>query len=195
MPRASMDVLIKELRAICQASGTTQYTVNSVGYFTDDHLQTELDAVRVTHRDLPLDSQTEQVAGSTIWKDYRIPYFVDRWIERDTGIDSGWAVKDGRGNTISNSLYTALLENGLITFTTSTGGSALMLSCRSYNLNKAAARVWRMRAAFEALAVDWRSDNHDIKASQRRDYCNAMADLYEGKAGMMVGQMVNPDEL
>ena len=69
--------------------------------------------------------------------------------------------------------YTADYNTGVITFTADTEGTAYMLTARSYDVNAAAAEVWRNKAANAAKYFDFSTDNHSVKKSQFRVACYA----------------------
>jgi hypothetical protein len=62
--------------------------------------------------------------------------------------------------------YTVDYIQGVITFTADTEGTAYMLSARSYDLNAAAADIWRGKAANAAKYFDFQTDNHRVSKSQ-----------------------------
>ena len=198
--RTGMAALIAELRDMTN-SGTADYTVNSVSYFTDDQLQMYLDRGMLLTRMLPLAPIPVRSGAYTYWYDYQIPDDLGHWFEQYVDTTSGWAVKDSNGNTaVLGTDYTVNYAFGLVTFASDTKGAAYLLDCRSYDLYFAAAEVWRKKASFEARAVDFKTDNHDIKASQRRDYCISQALYYEeksgvsGEGGIQTGTFMRTDE-
>ena len=74
--------------------------------------------------------------------------------------------------------------NGVITFGTSTGGSVLYLTGRSYDMNQAAAEIWRHKASHYVAAYDVRTDNTSLSRSQLMAHCVKMADYYESLGGV-----------
>jgi hypothetical protein len=54
---------------------------------------------------------------------------------------------------------------------------------RSYNVNLAAADVWRKKAAHYATAYDVSTDNHSLKRSQLIQHCQVMAREFEARGG------------
>ena len=182
--RTGMAALIAELRDLTN-SGTTDYTVNSVSYFTDDQLQDYLDRTMLLTRMCPLRPIPVRNGTLTQYFDYAIPDELGIWFERYVDASSGWAVKDGNGNTkVSGTDYTTNYSKSLVTFATDQIGTAYLLDCVTYDLFAAAAVVWRKKASFEWRSVDFKTDNHDIKASQRRDFCLAQAEYYDNKSGV-----------
>src|SRR5579859_1511625 len=96
--RTGMVALIQELRAKADA-GPTDYTVNSVSYFTDDQLQTYLDRTRLITRMMPMTPIPVRVGATTQWFDYQIADDLGIWFEQGIDATGGWAVKDGNGIT------------------------------------------------------------------------------------------------
>ena len=199
--RAGMVKLIAELRAMTN-SGTADYTVGSTPYFSDDQLQDYLDRTVYITRFGYLMPVPSRIGNTTQWYDYAIPEQFGQWIEEDSGgSPTYWAVKNNQGTAmVINTDYTVNYQAKLVTFTFNTLGGAYFVDCKSYDLNAAAATVWRQKAAFEARSIDWSSDNHSIKASQRRDYCVESAEYYEqkggsaGDGGIMFGEFIHTDE-
>ena len=194
--RASMAGLIRELREMT-AAGTADYTVAGQSYFSDDHLQTDLDNTQVLGRLVPLEPIFTPAAGAFQWFDYHIPDGIGPWIEDYTSGTAlaGWAVRDGSGNPLGTALYTANLDAQKITFSADQQGQIRYLDCTAYDLNAAAAQVWRRKAALEQKSVDWQSDNHKIAANQRFEHCLKMAEHYERQgAGISQSLLVRTDE-
>lgn len=193
MARAGMANLITEMRVLCQA-GTADYSVAGVAYFSDDQIQASLDETRAELRDVGLVDRPQRGTAGYSYLDYEIPRTAGAWFE-EAATGSGWAVRDGTGATVGTALYSVNYRARMVTFASNTGGSAYLLDARAYDLNRAAANLWRRRAALEALRVDWSSDNHNVKASQRRDFCLDMAAQFEAQAGPSSGQFVRIDEV
>ena len=180
--RAGMANLLLELRAMTNA-GTADTTLNATTYWTDDQLQDICDKYQTVFKDVAIVPTAEYVSGAYEYKEYALPVTLE-WFEED-GVDSGWAVRDASGDDAPS--HTVSYESRRITFAASTAGTTYYLSCRVYDLNSAAAEVWRKKASFVALQIDWKSDNHDNKSSQKMKHCLAMAEHYEREAG---GQLV-----
>jgi len=198
--RTGMSAVITELRDMCLA-GTADYTVNGVTYFSDDQLQTYLDRRQMITRMCPLQPVPVRVGSTVQWFDYVIPRDLGYWFEQYVDSTSGWAVKDGLGFTkVLGTDYTVNYAAQLITFTADQGGAAFNLDCKTYGLYAAAAEVWRKKAGLEWRSVDFKTDNHDIKASQRRDWCISQAEMYEamedvsGEGGIGMATIIRDDE-
>lgn len=191
--------MLQELRTYTLV-GPTDYTVNSVSYFSDDQLQTLLDRTQLVSRLVPLRPIPVRNGSLTQWFDYLIPEELGIWYE-ETTTSGAFVVKDFTGTALTVGVdYTVNYQSRIITFATSTGGQSYLLDAKTYDLYAAAAACWRQKAGFESQRVDWSSDNHNIKASQRRDYCIKMAEYYEqksgisGDGGITVGRFQRTDE-
>jgi len=192
--REGMTNLISHLRGLTHA-GTADMTLGAVTYWSDDQLQARLDQTRRTFHFEQLESLPVHNGGAYEVYDYQIPARMGRHFEQ-AGVDSGWAVKDSTGATIGTALYTFNAEARIISFgTVNQHGSVYYLDARGYDMNRAAAGVWREKAGYYASQVDFKSDNHDVKASQRWQHAVQMTEYFEGQAGAYVGRMVRMDEV
>jgi hypothetical protein len=190
MARTGMANLILRLRGMTNA-GTADYTVNSVNYWTDDHLQDRLDMFRLDLNRVPLTAETEYSGGTAQYFDYYAPTGD---FEEYTADDSTiFQVEDGDGDAQGTSLWTADYLRGVVRFAADQGGTAYYLRARSYNLNRAAAAVWRMKAAHYAERFDVSTDNHRLSRSQLIKQCLDMAALYDNQSGIATVTMVRTD--
>ncbi len=190
MTRAGMTDLLSELRGLAHA-GTADYTLVGVTYWTDAQLQAELDRAGYTWRMLRLEPVSSLIGGTTFYYDYAIPAGT-RW-ERSTSGTAYWRVTDEVGMTQGTSLYSVDWDRRVITFGADQAGSARYLNGRTYDLNRAAARVWRQKASYYAAEVDWSTDGHRVNASQAYEHCIQMAEELEALAGMGSAQMFRAD--
>lgn len=177
--RDGMSTVIETLRSWTEA-GTADYAVAGVTYWTDEQLEAVLDRHRTDVRRDPLRLLSDvNEANVSIYQDY---YFEGGYWEDASGGTVVWTVEDSLGANVGTADYTVNYGAGHLRFNADTGGSAYYLSGRRYDLNRAAAEVWRRKAAHVASQVDWQSDNHQIKASQLRQHYMAMAASYEKQA-------------
>lgn len=177
--RDGMTTVIETLRSWTEA-GSADYSIAGVTYWNDEQLQAVLDRCRTDARRTPLQLVSDvNEANVSIYQDY---YFDGGHWEEATGGTAVWVVEDSLGANVGTASYAVNYQAGHIRFTSDTGGSAYYLSGRSYDLHRAAAEVWRRKAAHVAGRVDWKSDNHDIKASQLQKQYLAMAVSYEKQA-------------
>lgn len=190
MARAGMATLIQQLRALGHA-GTNDYTVGDETYWTDDQLQALLDETREQRVRVDLTADPIYNAGDWEYYDYVLP--AGRWVE-EAGTSGAFVVRDSDGDVVSSSNYSVNYRARRITFTSDQDGAIRTADYRTYNLYRAAARLWDERAAYLAQMVDWSSDNHDFKANQEYRAAVAQAAKYRGMAGITVGIMVRTDE-
>jgi hypothetical protein len=183
--RTGMANLISDLRGLAEA-GTAEYTIigsgGTVTYFDDDQLQNILDTNR---RDVifePLAMYPTQISGGSLsYQDYRSHF---GYYEATTGGTAIFYLQDSTGANIGTSLYTPDYRRGQVQFSSNQGGSVYYVTGRSYDLNSAAAGVWRQRAAhYSATSFDFSTDNHSVSRSQVYQHCLEMASFFEGMSG------------
>jgi hypothetical protein len=87
-------------------------------------------------------------------------------------------VYDYLGGTISASSYSFNQLLGRVTFAANQSGSARMIGGTAYDLNAAAADVWRTKASHYAVAYDMSTDNHNLSRSQLHKQALSMAGMY-----------------
>lgn len=176
MARTGMSNLITELRGMTEA-GTADYSLGSTTYWSDDQLQDILDINRADVIFEQLDIYPQQAAGSQVYKDYRSQH---DFFEATTGGTSILYIQDGIGNTIGSSNYTPDYRRGQFQFSADQMGSVYYLTGRSYDLNSAAADIWRRKAAHYApTSFNFSTDNHSISRSQVYDHCVQMAEHFD----------------
>ena len=173
--RSTMATLITRLRGLSQA-GTADYTVSSVTYWTDDQLQDVLDEHRQDIYRAPMQPIQIYNGGTVEYHDYHSGYSN---LEATSGGTAIFYVEDAAGNAVGTALYTPDYTRGVITFPADTGGSAYYLYGRTYDLNAAAAEVWRTKAGQYAMAVNFSTDNHRIDRGKIIENCFFMADRYD----------------
>jgi len=171
--RDGMTNLIAELRGLT-AAGTADYSLGTVSYWTDDHLQNALDRFR---KDIHRESLTPVYSyngGNVEYKEYR---------SRFKNLESGTAAFDielSTGTNAGTADYSVDYTRGVVTFSADQGGTAWYLNARSYDLNASAAYVWRQKAAHVSSYYDVSTDGHSLKRSQMTKHFNDMAIYYEG---------------
>ena len=192
MARSGMAALITELRSYIEA-GTADYNiVGSAGttyYWSDDQMQDVLDVHRHDIVFEQLSMYPVQVAGGSLsYLDYRSGY---GYYEQTTGGTSIFYIQDSTGliaGTSAAGTYTPDYRRGQVQFATNTAGTVYYLTGRSYDLNAAAADIWRRKAAHVApTSFDFSTDNHSISRSQVYSHALEMAKYFEGRsAGAIV---------
>jgi hypothetical protein len=174
--RTGMSELIEVLRGMGNA-GTADSTVGTVTYWSDEQLQRILDANRLNVYQEPI-YPAESFQGTS----YEYQSQWDNY-EQTTGGTAIFYLEDGTGAKVSSSAYSVDYLNGHITFTADTAGALYYLTGRSYDLNAAAAEVWRQKASQSAVSqFDWSTDNMSVKRSQVQANYQNQADYYQGKA-------------
>jgi hypothetical protein len=178
--RTGMANLITELRTMAEA-GTSDYSLGSSTFWTDDHLQDVLDLHRTDIVFQPLTPYPTQGAGGTLlYNEYRSSYGM---FEQTTGGTAIFYVQDSTGATQGTALWSADYRRGVVTFGSDTAGTSYYLTARSYDVNSAAADVWRRKASHFASAFNFSTDNHTINRAQVYEHCLEMASHFESISG------------
>jgi len=174
-----MASIITELRGMTEA-GTADYTISSTTYWTDNQLQDVLDTNREDIIFSRLEMYPVQVAGGSLsWQDYRSHY---DYLEATTGGTSILYLQDSTGAAIGTANYTTDERRGQFQFSSDQAGSVYYMTGRSYDLNSAAADIWRKKAAHYALtSFDFSTDNHTISRSQVYQHALQMAEYFENQ--------------
>ena len=155
--RTGMSDLVQTVRELSNA-GTSEMTVGTVAYYSDDHIQTSLDNHRRDFQYMPMDVVTEQASGSVVYKEFH----TEPYIESGTV----FYLQTAGGTAVGTALYSVDYTRGVVTFTNDTAGTAFFASGRTFDVYSAAADIWDRKASNVANQVDWSSDNHSIKNSQ-----------------------------
>jgi hypothetical protein len=179
MARTGMVDLIYTLRGMADA-GTADFSIGAVRYWTDDEIQRVLDRHKTEIPSELLYPVEVLTNGTAQWFDY---YSNNRNLEITDGGTAVFIIKSAAGTIQGTSMWSADYINGKVTFTSNTLGSSYFLTGRSYNLNSAAADIWRIKAAHVAQAYDFSTDNHNLSRSQMMQQCMQMANFYAGQAG------------
>jgi len=181
MARTGMASLITELRSMTEA-GASDYTINNTAYWSDNHLQDVLDIHREDVIFERLDMFPVVIAGgSSSYQDYRSNY---GFLEATTGGTAVLYLQDSTGSVIGTANYTTDARRGQFQFTSDQAGSVYYMTGRSYDLQAAAADVWRRKAAHYApTSFNFSTDNHSISRSQVYDHCKEMAEFFENQGG------------
>lgn len=180
--RVGMEDLIVELRGMTRA-GTADYSVVGTGgtvfYWSDDELQRALDRHRTDIFREELYIIETYASGNVLdYKHYRSHY------GNYEGGTASFFLEDATGADIAGTLYTADYMLGTFDFLADQGGSARYLTGRSYNLNAAAADVWRTKLGFVSGGVRrWKTDGHEVDRSTSMQEASEMVRYYESLGG------------
>lgn len=178
MARSGLSTLLLRLRELT-ATGYSDYAINNVAYWTDDQLQVFLDRYRTPWRYVALTPHPDYIGGVYSYTDYHLPSWATHLEE-----SAGFRITTADGTAISSSLYTVNFEAGIVTFTTDQANVSRFADFRSYDLNRAAADVWEAKAAHIAERVDFRTDNHQMSASQYYEHCVRQSQRLRGMGGV-----------
>lgn len=181
MARSGMTAIIEELRSLTE-SGTSDYTIGTTVHWSDNALQDILDLHRRDIRFMQLQAYPNQIqGGSLVYYDYQANL---GYIEATTGGTAITYLQDSTGATLGTALWTADYRRGMFTFVNTTNGTVVYLTGRSYDINGAAADVWRRKAAHYApTSFNFSTDNHSISRAQVYDHAMEMVSFFENMSG------------
>lgn len=189
MVREGMYRLIDTLRGMA-AAGEDDYTIGSTSYWTDEQVQQALDRHRVDVTRELMTPVEEYSGGTVVWKQYLT--WRENW-EASSGGTAIFTVQDASGVTVSGSLYSVDYARGVVEFATSTGGNSYYVTGRTYNLNAAAADIWRMKAAHFAGQFSFSTDNMRVDKGALMANAQRMAQYYDGMAGPVTAAIYRSD--
>ena len=176
--RAGMADLIAELRGMTDTS-YEDFTVAGVYYWSDKQLQDRLDRYREDFVEEGLSAVQQTRNGTTYYLEYRSQYGNLEDVASGTSV---FKLDDAAGTNQGTSLWTADYRRGVVTFSADTLGSSMFLTGRSYDLNAAAADVWRYKAANAAKMYSFSAGGQNFTRSQFYEHCRQMMNYYEGLA-------------
>ena len=190
MARTGMQTLIDTVRGFANADPEEQ-TVESgssiVTYWDDEEIQRVLDRHKVEYIHAAMSVEPTYSAGAIVYTQYRLGA---------TDVESGAAVfkiEDTAGTVTG---YTVDYARGVVTFTADQSGKSFWWSGFSYDLNAAAADIWRMKASHVANLVDFSTDGHSVKRSQQAKQYLEMAGYYQNRSvseGVTTAKIVRDD--
>jgi hypothetical protein len=173
LARTGMVDLISELRELTD-SNVDDYTIAGVPYWSDKQLEKILDNNRTDLKWVETEAQAE---GDGSYLDYAIGFGN---LEQTTGGTAIFMVQDVDGASISSALYSVDYKRGVVTFATDTDNTTYWVTGRSYDLNGAAAEVWRRKLAHYHTAVNFKTDNTSIDRRQLYENAKEMCEYFEG---------------
>jgi hypothetical protein len=182
--------LVRTLRGMTDA-GTADYTIAGFGYWTDDHLLNIMDRYRVEVYREQLYPIERLLGGGTVA--YYVHKSEYRNFEQTTGGTAIFWLETSDGTDVGTASYTMDYQNGNATFTANTSGTTYYLTGRSYDLNRAAADVWRQKAAHYAGMFSFSTDNHRVDKGALIKNAMQMANVYDGFAGPVTCTMNRSD--
>jgi len=176
--RAGMTDLVQQLRGLSDVS-VNDFTVAGVSYWSDRHLQDTLDKHRQDFYEDDLTSIQQTRNGTAYVLEYQSQFGNLESIASGTSV---FKIDDAAGSILPGTMWTADYMRGVITFNSDTRGSSVILTGRSYDLNAAAADVWRVKAANAAKMYSFSTDGQSFQRNQFMANCIQMAQYYEGMA-------------
>lgn len=177
MARDTLNTLRYELRAMCDVT-PAEYSLGTALFWDDDQLDAVLDRHRTDVYQAGLESRPTRTGGGTL--SYQHYYSEYSNFEESSGGTALFVVEDTAGNDVSG--YTVDYQRGIVTFAANTSGSAYLITGRSFDLNAAAADIWKRKAARYAQAYDVSTDNHSLSRSQLMKHALEMAEYYGAMA-------------
>ena len=190
MARSTLNDLSVTLRGMTDA-GTADWSIGTAVYWDDDQLQTVLDRHRTDFYRQPLAAIPDHVGTSELsYKTYR-----SRWanIEATSGGTAIFVIEDSVGNDQGTALWSADYARGIITFVADQKGTAYYMTGRSFDLNGAAADVWRVKAANAAKLYNFSTDGHSLSRDQIMQHCLKMCSYFEGMSPVEVVEVFRSD--
>jgi len=190
MARTGMQTLIDTVRGYANAA-PDEWTISTdtslIEYWSDEEIQRVLDRHKREYIHELMDAQPTYESGTTVFKQYLLGA---------TNVEGGtvvFRVEDTAG-TVSG--YTVDYTRGIVTFSTDQSGKAFYWSGFAYDLDAAAADIWRMKASHVAGLVDFSTDGHSIKRSQQAQQYLSMANYFQQRSaseGIQTVRIVRDD--
>jgi len=190
MARAGMQTLIDTVRGFANAA-PDEWTISTdtslVEYWSDEEIQRVLDRHKREYIHELMDAQPTYESGTTVFKQYLLGV---------GNVESGTAVfkiEDTAGTVTG---YTVDYTRGIATFLTDQSGKAFYWSGFAYDLNAAAADIWRMKASHVAGLVDFSTDGHSVKRSQQAQAYLNMSQYFQSRSaseGVQTSRIVRDD--
>lgn len=176
--RSGMYQLINVLRGMT-AAGSDDYTVGGMPFWTDKQIQDVADRYRTDFFRALMAPVQSYSGGTVVYKDY---FAGAENIEQTTGGTAIFTMETADGSIIPSANYTMDYNRGAAVFAADTGGSSIYWSGRSYDLNRAAADIWRQKASHYSTQFSFSTDNHKVDRGVVYQNCLKMADFYEQKS-------------
>lgn len=190
MARSGMQTLIDTVRGYANAE-PDEWTVSTntslVEYWSDEEIQRVLDRHKSEYIHAVMSVEPTYSGGAIVYVQYKLGA---------TNVESGTAafkIEDTAG-TVSG--YTIDYARGIVTFTSDQSGKSFYWSGFAYDLDAAAADIWRMKASHVAGLVDFSTDGHSIKRSQQAQAYLNMANYYQSRSaseGVTTAKIVRDD--
>ena len=178
MARTTMANLITLMRGRINA-GTTDYTIGTANYWDADQIEGILDQHRLDIWHETVEPIRTYDSGTVWYVEYPLPWTFLEATDAGTAI---FYVEAGDNTQIGTANWSIDYDRGHVTFTADQKGSAYYFTARSYDLDGAAAEIWRHKAARFAESFDFSTDNMRVAHSQKMKHALDMADYYDKKS-------------
>ncbi len=189
--RTGLANLILQLRGMADA-GTAEYTLGTAVYWDDQHVQEVMDRHRLDlDRELLMAIPQHDAGGTISYHEYRSRY---GHFEATTGGSAVFIIESATGDNQGTANWTPDYDRGSVTFAADTDGSAMFLTGRSFDLDAAAADIWRTKAAQSAKLFHFSTDGHSLAREQFFEHCLKMAEYYSGRQRLMTVDIYRGDE-
>ena len=188
--RSTLSNLIMTLRGMAHVSDS-DYSINAVDYWSDQQLQDILDRNRLDLWRYPLTKIPRASANLVQYFDHQIEGYQN--FEQTSGGTAIFVIEDSAGNDQGTALWSADYNTGMVTFTQDTAGTVLYVNARTYDLNGAAADVWRQKAGHHAISYDFSTDNMSVRRSQQITQAQQMTQYYASQARAKTAQIFRSD--
>ena len=182
MARSTLSDLIHEVRGrIRDGRGTANYTTyGTAQYWDDDQIQGVLDRHRQDIYRCAIAPTQKYNNGTVIYTDYYLPHkFLERTSE---GGSATFYLENAAGAVIGTANYTPDYNRGYVSFSADQAGSVHYLYASSYDVDGAAAEIWRQKAGDYATAVNFSTDNHRVDRGAIIANALKMAEFYEARS-------------
>lgn len=159
----------------------TRRMVNDAGsaiWSDDEDIQDVLDLHKQRVYREPLEHERTLVGSGTA--EYTV--YHSRYGNYEAGGTAYFQVEDSGGTQRGTADYTADYIAGIVTMAADQKGTALYLTGWTYDLNAAAADLWRERAGALAERVDIQTGNNRLSRGQQMKHALDMAAHYERQA-------------
>lgn len=171
---------LAELRGILRGmteAGTADWTLGTAVFWDNDQLDTILDRYREDEiNELLTPFPIVGVGGTSLYYEYRMS---EGNFEQTSGGTAIFWIQDSTYATVGTANYTVDYLRGVVTFANDTAGSTYYYNGRTYDLNGAAADIWRKKASHYHTAFNFSTDNHKVDREAIYKHCVQMAEMYE----------------
>ena len=171
-----MQTLIDTVRGFANAA-PDEWEVTSgssiVTYWSDEEIQRVLDRHKTEYIHADMMAVPSYSGGSVVYTQYKLGA---------TNVESGTAVFKVEDVSGTVSGYSVDYARGVVSFTADQAGKSFWWSGFAYDLDAAAADIWRIKASRVAGMVDFSTDGHSIKRSQQARAYLDMANFYQSRS-------------